>query len=308
MQSYFQNQSNKLSGGKIASVFVMGMLSALIIGPCVAPPLAFALGYIGQTGDAALGGLALYALALGTGLPLIIIGTFGGHILPKAGVWMNGIKYAFGFVLLAVAVYLATPFLPYLLVVALYTLLMLVPAGLLLAQVPKTAGRLKSVCLFLGAALLLGGTWFAWQSSQQQTTTLHRFLTLTPPAAMAEAGSHGHVYTDVGELKAAMQAALAADPSRPVLLDFYADWCISCKEMAAYTLNQPEVHDAVDMNRFFQIDVTANTPEQQALLKEYGLFGPPGVFVLHADGRRSEALLGFVKPAAFVEWYRQNAQ
>ena len=308
VQSYFQNQSNKLSGGKIASVFVMGMLSALIIGPCVAPPLAFALGYIGQTGDAALGGLALYALALGTGLPLIIIGTFGGHILPKAGVWMNGIKYAFGFVLLAVAVYLATPFLPYLLVVALYTLLMLVPAGLLLAQAPKMAGRLKSVCLFLGTALLLGGAWFAWQSSQQQTTTLHRFLTLTPPAAMAEAGSHGHVYTDVGELKAAMQAALAADPSRPVLLDFYADWCISCKEMAAYTLNQPEVHDAVDMNRFFQIDVTANTPEQQALLKEYGLFGPPGVFVLHADGRRSEALLGFVKPAAFVEWYRQNAQ
>lgn len=148
VQSYFQNQSNKLSGGKIASVFVMGMLSALIIGPCVAPPLAFALGYIGQTGDAALGGLALYALALGTGLPLIIIGTFGGHILPKAGVWMNGIKYAFGFVLLAVAVYLATPFLPYLLVVALYTLLMLVPAGLLLAQAPKMAGRLKNVPLF----------------------------------------------------------------------------------------------------------------------------------------------------------------
>ena len=80
------------------------------------------------------------------------------------------------------------------------------------------------------------------------------------------------------------------------------------QRVAAYTLNQPEVHDAVDMNRFFQIDVTANTPEQQALLKEYGLFGPPGVFVLHADGRRSEALLGFVKPAAFVEWYRQNAQ
>ena len=85
IQSYFQNQSSKLSGGKIASVFVMGILSALIVGPCVAPPLAFALGYIGQTGDAVLGGLALYALALGTGVPLILIGTFGGHVLPKAG-------------------------------------------------------------------------------------------------------------------------------------------------------------------------------------------------------------------------------
>ena len=103
VQSYFQNQSNKLSGGKIISVFIMGILSALIVGPCVAPPLAFALGYIGQTGDAVLGGLALYVLALGTGVPLIIIGTFGGHILPKAGDWMNGIKYAFGFILLAVA-------------------------------------------------------------------------------------------------------------------------------------------------------------------------------------------------------------
>ncbi|WP_373761850.1 protein-disulfide reductase DsbD [Neisseria dentiae] len=305
VQGYFQNQSSKLSGGKIVSVFVMGMLSALIVGPCVAPPLAFALGYIGQTGDAALGGLALYVLAVGTGVPLVAVGTFGGHILPKAGAWMNGIKYAFGFILLAVAVYLATPFLPYPLVAALYTLLMVIPAGLLLAKVPKTAGRLKSVCVLLGALLLAGGSWFAYQSANRQTTALHHFLTLIPPAAGAE-GAHGRVYTDTAQLKAAMQQALQQNPAKPVLLDFYADWCISCKEMAAYTLNQPQVHEAVDMERFFQIDVTANTPEHQALLKEYGLFGPPGVFVVRADGSRSEALLGFVKPDAFIEWYRQN--
>lgn len=308
VQSYFQTQSSKLSGGKIASVFVMGMLSALIVGPCVAPPLAFALGYIGQTGDAALGGLALYALALGTGLPLIIIGTFGGHILPKAGAWMNGIKYAFGFILLAVAVYLATPFLPYAVVIALYTLLMIIPAGLLLAKLPRLAGRLKTFSLLLGVLLLAGGAWFAYQSINKQTTTLHHFLTLTPPSATQAGKAYGHTFTDVGELKAAMQAALAENPNAPVLLDFYADWCISCKEMAAYTLNQPNVHEAVDMNRFFKIDVTANTPEHQALLKEYGLFGPPGIFVIRADGSRSEALLGFVKPDAFIEWYQQNAQ
>ncbi|WP_373707170.1 protein-disulfide reductase DsbD [Neisseria dentiae] len=305
VQGYFQNQSSKLSGGKIVSVFVMGMLSALIVGPCVAPPLAFALGYIGQTGDAALGGLALYVLAVGTGVPLIIVGTFGGHILPRAGEWMNGIKYAFGFILLAVAVYLATPFLSYPLVAALYTLLMVIPAGLLLAKVPKAAGRLKSVCVLLGVLLLVGGSWFAYQSANRQTTALHHFLTLIPPAAGAE-GAHGRVYTDTAQLKAAMQQALQQNPAKPVLLDFYADWCISCKEMAAYTLNQPQVHEAVDMERFFQIDVTANTPEHQALLKEYGLFGPPGVFVVRADGSRSEALLGFVKPDAFIEWYRQN--
>lgn len=306
VQSYFQNQSSRLSGGKIVSVFVMGMLSALIVGPCVAPPLAFALGYIGQTGDAVLGGLALYVLALGTGVPLILIGTFGGHVLPKAGDWMNGIKYAFGFILLAVAVYLATPHLPYFAVVALYTLLMLVPAVMLLLKSGSQKGRLKTAAAVLGFLLLIGGAWFGWQSANRQTTALHHFLTLTPPSEAGQADGHGKMFTDVAELKAAMDAALQADPAKPVLLDFYADWCISCKEMAAYTLNQPQVHEVVDMERFFQIDVTANTPEHRALLKEYGLFGPPGVFVIRADGSRSEPLLGFAKPDAFIEWYRQN--
>ena len=305
VQSYFQNQSNRLSGGRIASVFGMGVLSALIVGPCVAPPLAFALGYIGQTGDAVLGGLALYVLALGTGVPLIAVGTFGGHVLPRAGAWMHAVKAAFGFILLAVAVYIAAPHLPFWLAAALYTVLLLSAAALLLKSAAVHTGRMKNLALTSGFVLLLGGAWFGLQSYRHEATALHRFLTLPPPNAAAQA-AHGHVFTEPAELKAAMAAALQASPNKPVLLDFYADWCISCKEMAAYTLNQPEVHEAVDMNRFFQIDVTANTPEQRALLKEYGLFGPPGVFVLRADGSRSEALLGFVKADAFIEWYRQN--
>ncbi|MCP1660625.1 protein-disulfide reductase DsbD [Neisseria perflava] len=305
VQAYFQNQSNRLSGGKIASVFGMGMLSALIVGPCIAPPLAFALGYIGQTGDAVLGGLALYVLALGTGVPLLLVGTFGGHVLPKAGAWMGAIKAAFGFILLAVAVYLATPYLPYWAVVTLYTLLLLIPAVMLFANMRTQKGRLKTVSGLLGIVLLLGGTWFGWQSLNRETTALHHFLTLIPPSESPSSG-HGQMFTDVAQLQTAMDKALKADPSQPVLLDFYADWCISCKEMAAYTLNQPEVRQAVDMQRFFQIDVTANTPEQQALLKQYGLFGPPGIFIIRADGSRSEALLGFVKPQAFIEWYQTN--
>ena len=306
VQSYFQNQSSKLSGGKIFSVFVMGILSALIVGPCVAPPLGFALGYIGQTGDAVLGGLALYVLALGTGVPLILIGTFGGHVLPKAGDWMNGIKYAFGFILLAVAVYLATPHLPYYLVVALYTLLMIVPAVMLLVKSGKQKGRLKTAASVLGFLLIIGGAWFGWQSANKQTTALHHFLTLSPPSEAGKTTDHGKMFTDVAELKAAMDAALKANPDKPVVLDFYADWCISCKEMANYTLNQPQVHEAVDMERFFQIDVTANTPEHQALYKEYGIYGPPGIFAIHADGRRSDPLLGFAKPDEFIDWYKQN--
>ncbi len=304
LQTYFQNRSNKLSGGKAVSVFAMGMFSALIVGPCIAPPLAAALGYIGQTGDAVLGGLALYALALGMGLPLILIGTFGSRILPRAGGWMDGVKYAFGFILLAVAVYLATPFLPYGVVAALYTLLLVVPAGLLLAKLTRVSGRLKAVCAALGSLLLVGGVWFGYQSVNQQTTALHRFLTLTPPSAHENV--HGHVFTDVAALKAAMQQALKDNPQKPVLLDFYADWCISCKEMAAYTFSDADVQQVVDMDRLFQIDVTANTPEHQALYKEYGIYGPPGLFILRADGSRSEVLAGFAKPDKFIEWYKQH--
>ena len=306
VQSYFQNQSNKLSGGKIAGVFGMGMLSALIVGPCVAPPLAFALGYIGQTGDAVLGGLALYALALGTGVPLVIIGTFGGHVLPKAGDWMNGVKYAFGFILLAVAVYLASSFLPYAAAAALYTALLLAPALLMLAKLGGMSGRLKTFAAVLSALLLAGGAWFGLQSARGETTALHAFLTLHP-APTASDGLH-RKYADADELKAALADALAADPSTPVILDFYADWCVSCKEMEAHTLNTEQVRTAVPMERFFQADVTANNPGHQALLKEYGLFGPPGVFVVKADGSRSEALLGFAKPDEFVAWYRKHAQ
>lgn len=305
LQSYFQNQSNKLSGGKVASVFVMGMLSALIVGPCVAPPLAFALGYIGKTGDALLGGAALYAMAMGTGVPLILIGTFGGHILPRAGDWMNGIKYAFGVILLAVAVYLATPFLPYQLVVALYTALLVAPALYLFYCASKFSGSLKKVALGLGAVLLAMGAWFGVQSARGQTTPMHEFLTLHQPS---QGAAHGLKTANVAEMEQAIQAAFAADPNQPVLLDFYADWCVSCKEMEAKTFSAAQVQAAVPLSRLIQIDVTANTPEHQALLKKYGLFGPPGLFVLKADGSHSKGLLGYTPADEFVAWYRAQAK
>ncbi|OAM34700.1 protein-disulfide reductase DsbD [Eikenella sp. NML96-A-049] len=298
IQSYFQQQSSKLSGGKMASVFVMGMLSALIVGPCVAPPLAVALGYIGQTGDAALGGLALYSMALGTGVPLVLVGTFGGHILPKAGTWMNSIKHAFGIILLAVAVYLAAPFLPYALTVSLYSLLLVIPGGLLLGKHLR-ARQLKPLAMGLGSLLLTIGVFFAVQSVRMQPTFLHQALTVFPPQQTAH-----QVFTTPQQLNSAMQRALAS--GKPVVLDFYADWCASCKEMEHKTFSRPEVQAAVPPDRVFKIDLTDNTPEHRALLQEYGLPGPPGIFVIHPDGRRSSPLIGFTEPAAFIEWYQQQ--
>lgn len=303
-QSYFQSKSNQLSGGKIASVFVMGMFSALIVGPCVAPPLAFALGYIGQTGDATLGGLALYILAMGTGIPLILIGTFGGHILPRAGAWMNGVKYAFGFILLAVAVYLSTPFLPYAVVASAYVLLLLAPIVMLWRKKHSFSNSLKKIALGFSAIFLVLATHFAWNSIQSQNTFLHDWLALYPP----HHATHHAKLTDVHELERAIETAFAKDKNQPVLLDFYADWCVSCKQMEAKTFNDNKVQANIPMSRLIQIDVTANTAEHQALLKKYGLFGPPGLFILKADGSRSAGLLGFASPDEFIEWYQQNNQ
>ncbi|MBP6562507.1 MAG: protein-disulfide reductase DsbD [Neisseriaceae bacterium] len=301
IQNYFNQKTQSLSGGKITSVFVMGMFSALIVGPCVAPPLAFALGYIGQTGDAALGGMALYALALGMGVPLILIGTFGKQIMPKAGYWMGTVKYFFGLAILATALYMATAFLPYALVVSLYALLLLAGGVLFLRSGLKIGFNRTSgfLVVLLGATLAAGSAYFAYQSMTQQLTSMHRFLNLYPKQAQ----SAGHKYTDVAELKQAMTMALEEQPGQPILLDFYADWCVTCIEMEHKTLNQPEVTSAIDMQRFFTVDVTANTPEHQALLKEFGLYGPPGIFIIKADGSRSPALLGFANPAEFIKWY-----
>ena len=303
-QAFFQQASGRFRGGHLLSVLVMGALSALIVGPCVAPPLAFALGYIGQSGDATLGGMALYVMALGTGIPLILISVFGVHILPRAGNWMVGVKYLFGLMLLGAATYIATPFLNYYLVITIYTLLMLIPAIYLGWQWYHSQGRQRWFNAITAALFLAGGIGFVSASIMNYATPLHRFLTLTPPS-----GQHFGRYFDKPEqLRLAMQELFDEDPDKPVIIDFYADWCISCKEMTAFTLNKASVRRVIEEKRFLQIDVTNNTPAQRRMLQRYGLYGPPGLFVIHSNGYRSQPLIGYVPAPELLSWYDKQVQ
>ena len=298
-QSFFQNTSNRLHGGQLISVFLMGAISALIVGPCVAPPLAFTLGYIGQSGDALLGGLALYVMALGTGVPLILISVFGVHILPQAGGWMTKIKYLFGLILLVAAAYIATPFLNYKLVIIIYTILMLLPAIYLYWCWRHSNGHQQIYNALAGLAFLFSALYFATASAFHYVTPFHHFLTLTEPKVQ----HFGQKFTDPQHFRQVMQQLFTADPHKPVVVDFYADWCISCKEMNAFTFSNAKVRENLDKNRFLQIDVTNNTHDHQVLLHQYGLYGPPGVFVVQSNGYRSKPLLGYVSAQDFLLWY-----
>lgn len=302
LQSRLANASNRLSGGKLATVFAMGALSALIIGPCVAPPLALALGYIGSTGDAVLGGAALYAMALGLGLPLILIGTFGGHVLPRAGGWMKAVKSAFGVLMLALAIWMATPFLPAMLVLLLWAVLCVGCAVFLKAfetlpgnaHISHKLGKGLGLLLFLvGAAQLAGALAgetdprypLKWLAGNKAQASISQQPVFAPVSSTAELDS---------------KLAEARASGKPLLLDFYADWCVSCKEMESETFPDAAVSPLMQRFVLLRADVTANLPQHQALLKRFGLFGPPGIILFDPAGQEKGRVIGFTPAAEFA--------
>ncbi|MCW3479131.1 protein-disulfide reductase DsbD [Neisseriaceae bacterium JH1-16] len=299
LQSRLAEASNRLPGGHYLTVFAMGALSALIIGPCVAPPLALALGYIGSTGDALLGGLALYMMALGLGLPLLLIGTFGGAVLPRAGGWMKTVKAGFGVVMLGLAIYLASPFLPVWLTMLGWAALAIASAVFLKAFEPlhgnatvwhKLGKALGVLLLMVGAAQLVGVL-----SGGNDPRQPLKGLFGSTAAASAEALPFQTVRS-VAEL----DAALAASAGKPVLLDFYADWCVSCRELETDTFTDPAVAAKLRGMTLLRADVTANNAADQALLKRFGLFGPPGLILFGADGKEAQRVIGFVPAKPFL--------
>ncbi len=286
LQDRLNNMGQKQQGGKHASVLVMGSLSSLVVSPCVSAPLAGALIYISTTNDAVLGGTALLALGLGMGVPLMMVGGSGGHWLPRAGAWMNGVKAFFGVMLLAVAVWLLERVVPASVTLALWAALLLgsgVYLGVLdfsprqgLAQFGKAAGTLG----FLWGVLLLIG---AASGASDPLKPLARFSAATVAAGSGQVVHAEPQWQAVKSLGDVQQQI--ARSGKPAILDLYADWCISCKVMERNVFPVTEVASRLNQFTLLRADVTDNDEIDRELLGHYGLFGPPSLVFFSVDGR-----------------------
>ncbi len=361
LQSRLSASSGKLRGGRYAGVFLMGALSAMIVGPCVAAPLAGALLYISQTGNAWTGGWALFAMAAGMSVPLLLAGVSAGTLLPRAGAWMNGVKKVFGLLLLAVAVWMVSPVLPAAAVMALWGALLLLCAVFLRIgeALPAGAGNGPRAARALGMLFLLGGLFELagaasggrdvlqplahWRGALAVADAAHgqgdddaeagagaavgasggsvagsgsgagtaagtgmeRGVAGGAGNGLARSGAHAGLRFTRVRTVAELDAILAAT-REPVMLDFYADWCVACKEMERMTFSEASVGAALRGVRLLQADVTANSGDDRALMKRFQLFGPPGIILFDANGREvpRARVIGFMAPEPFVRQVR----
>lgn len=302
IQSRFTEKANRIQGGNLTGVFLMGVLSAVIVGPCVAAPLAGALLYIGQTRDVWLGGSALFAMALGMGVPLLVVGVAGGALLPRAGAWMNAVKAFFGVMLLGVAIWLISPVIPAVVHMLLWAALLIVSAIYLHAIDPLPPGAsgfrkfwkgVGVIALLMGASLLIG----ALSGSRD---ILQPLAGLRPaPAAAAAAETTGLKFEKVPA--ADFDTRLAGARGTPVMVDFYADWCVSCKEMERFTFSDARVVERLKGVTLLKIDVTRNDEADKKLLKRFNLFGPPGIIFLDGEGRERYRVVGYQPPEKFLQ-------
>jgi thiol:disulfide interchange protein DsbD len=301
LQSRVSDTANR-QGGSLPAIALMGALSALIVGPCVAAPLAGALLYIAQTGNAALGGAALFVMSLGMGAPLLLVGAFSRSLLPKSGPWMEGVKKFFGVIMLATALWLVSPVIPLWLQMLGWALLMVIPAIFLHALDPlpqhahgwQRLGKGLGVMLLLGGAAMLIGVLGGAKDPLQPLGFLGGGTAAVSPAPTFER------VASIERLDARLAEAKAA--GKPVMLDFYADWCVSCKEMERFTFADPQVAARMKQIVLLKADVTANTAADAALLKRFGLFGPPGIIFFDAAGRELNDLrvVGFQPAEKFL--------
>ncbi len=301
------NTTNKLKGGQFIGVFIMGVISALIVSPCVAAPLAGALIYISQTHDVLLGGIALFSLSIGMGVPLLLIGASAGHVLPKAGTWMTAVRNAFGVLMLAVAIYMISPVIPASASMTLWAALLIIPAMYLHAldnlPLDSITGRshpwmrfwkgIGIILLVVGVSILIG----AISGAKSPLQPLAGIL------ANNQQVENNKLAFDRVKNITELNARVNAAKGKIVMLDFYADWCISCKEMEQFTFSDNRVQASLNNAVLLKADVTDNTPEDLALLKRFNLFGPPGIIFFNRSGQEIKPIrvIGFKKADSFLK-------
>ncbi|MCW5618514.1 MAG: protein-disulfide reductase DsbD [Nitrosomonas sp.] len=312
IQSKLSEEAGHLKGGQLTGVFGMGALSALIVGPCVAAPLAGALLYISQTRDVILGGSALFVMALGMGVPLLLLGTSAGALLPKAGPWMEAIKQFFGVLLLAVAIWLISPVINEVVHMLLWATLLIISAIYLHAIDPlpeRASGYLKFlkgvgvIALLVGVALLIG-VLSGSRDVLQPLSTFNIAASDTSSGGGMAYNTAGHIPFErvrtIAELDGRINQAI--NNNQYVMVDFYADWCISCKEMERFTLSDDKVKARLKDVVLLQIDVTHGTIDDMALLKRFNLFGPPGILFIDRQGNEIPDIrvIGFLNKTDFL--------
>jgi thioredoxin:protein disulfide reductase len=293
LQSKLTAASSSQRSGSLWGAGVMGVFSALIIGPCVTAPLAGALLYISQTGDAVLGGAALFSLGLGMGMPLLLVGTFAGKLLPKAGGWMAAVKAVFGIGLLAVAIGLLSRIIPVKVTLALWLMLATLPVFLLMR---KRRWRIAGFTTIIYGVLLWLG--FSGHFTKEIPSLVCSAVeaceaTLQPTLAFKKVGT-------VEDFQA--QLEIAQRQNKPVMLDFYADWCTSCVELKHSTFTDPLVHEALSDAVILQADVTQHTEADKAFLKQFNLVGPPAILFFDPAQKEltSFRIIGYVDAKGFL--------
>ncbi len=285
LQNKLGKASSGLKGGRFVGVFFMGALSALIVGPCVAAPLAGTLVYISQTHNVLIGGLALFMMATGMSVPLLLVGLSAGSLLPKAGAWMIGVKNVFGLLLIAVALWMVSPILSgqvFMLFCGVYAILCAVFIGVFdaLSEKPTIAlrfGKTFGLVLFVLGVLELVG------AASGGTNVLMPLSQIHGSSSGASEEKERVTFTPVRTASELDQALRSA--KQPVMLDFYASWCVSCKEMDEFTFRDQKVMGQLKKMKLMRVDVTANTDDDRALMKQFGLFGPPGIIFFDTAGK-----------------------
>ncbi|MGB1092919.1 MAG: protein-disulfide reductase DsbD, partial [Oceanobacter sp.] len=301
LPSFLRNRLNAVSqkqtGGQIASVGLMGILSALVVSPCVSAPLVGALSYISLTGDATLGGLALLALGLGMGTPLIILGTTGAKILPKAGAWMEKTKVFFGVMLLAVAIWLLGRILPGPAYLFLWAALALGYGVQLGALEPASSGA-QRLLRAIGLMLVIYGVAAAWGAFKGNSDPLL-------PLQTHGTESRARLFQQTDSITQVKQWIESSD--QPIMLDLYADWCISCKVMEDEIFSDADVQSRLSGYRWIQLDLTEQTDEQVGFLQDFALFGPPTVlFFANGQEIQSSRITGEASKDEFLAYIEQR--